>query len=90
MQDITILDYDEVTDTNVTRIHESGLCDRARPKVEVMAAAAERIGLGAEVTAIEARLTTETACVLRHLDVIFGCTDDEKGRLILWSWRSRT
>jgi molybdopterin/thiamine biosynthesis adenylyltransferase len=83
VRDITLVDFDEVTDTNVTRIHESGLADAGRPKVEVMAAAAERIGLGARVTVINDRLTPETAREFRHMDVIFGCTDDEKGRLIL-------
>ncbi|HUZ82354.1 MAG TPA: ThiF family adenylyltransferase, partial [Gaiellaceae bacterium] len=83
VRDITILDFDDVTDTNVTRIHESGLGDAGQAKVKVMAAAAERIGLGARVKPIEGRLTSETVAALCHLDVVFGCTDDEKGRLIL-------
>jgi molybdopterin/thiamine biosynthesis adenylyltransferase len=83
VRDITILDFDDVTDTNVTRIHESGIGDARQAKVKVMARAAERIGLGTRVKPIQGRLTTETVAELRHLDVIFGCTDDEKGRLIL-------
>jgi molybdopterin/thiamine biosynthesis adenylyltransferase len=47
-------------------------------------AASDRIGLGANVTAIDGRITDpNVARHLRHLDVIFGCTDDERGRNIL-------
>jgi molybdopterin/thiamine biosynthesis adenylyltransferase len=81
---ITVIDDDRVTRTNVTRIHESGLRDAEKRKVKVMKAAAARIGLGTEVEAITGRITSaEVAQPLRHLDIIFGCTDDERGRYVL-------
>lgn len=81
---IIVFDDDKVTKTNVTRIHESRVRDAGKPKVKVMEAAAARIGLGTEVEAVTGRITEpEVAHHLRHLDVIFGCTDDERGRLVL-------
>jgi molybdopterin/thiamine biosynthesis adenylyltransferase len=84
VRDIIVIDDDAVTITNVTRIHESSARDIGSAKADVMRAAAERIGLGADVRAINGRVTDpEIRHHLRHLDVIFGCTDDEKGRLVL-------
>jgi molybdopterin/thiamine biosynthesis adenylyltransferase len=81
---ITIIDSDVVTVGNVTRIHESRLADVGEAKVAVLGSAAERIGLGAEVTVVEGKITDPAvAQEMSHLDVIFGCTDDEKGRLVL-------
>lgn len=81
---ITVIDDDVLTKTNVTRIHESGVGDEGRPKVGVAKAAAARIGLGAQVSAVEGRITeAAVARELHHLDVVFGCTDDERGRNVL-------
>lgn len=77
VHDITVIDDDEVTKTNVTRIHESGVHDAGTPKIAIAAAAAARIGLDASVTAVSGRITDPAATAqLRHLDVVFGCTDE--------------
>jgi molybdopterin/thiamine biosynthesis adenylyltransferase len=84
VRQMTVIDDDVATTTNVTRIHESGVGDAGAAKVVVMAAAAERIGLGTDVTVINGRITEpDVAVALRQLDVVFGCTDDERGRLVL-------
>jgi molybdopterin/thiamine biosynthesis adenylyltransferase len=84
VRQLTVIDDDEVTKTNVTRIHESGVDDAGTPKIAIAAAAAARIGLDASVTAINGRITDPAvAAQLHHLDVVFGCTDDEGGRLVL-------
>lgn len=84
VRDIIVIDDDKVTKTNVTRIHESGLGDDDTPKVEVAKTAAARIGLGANVKAIDGRITDPAVAKhLRHLDIAFGCTDDERGRNVL-------
>jgi len=84
VRDVTVIDDDITTKTNVTRIHESGVGDDGRRKVDVMKDAAARIGLGATAKPIFGRITEpKLALRLRHFDVIFGCTDDEKGRLVL-------
>jgi molybdopterin/thiamine biosynthesis adenylyltransferase len=84
IKEITTIDDDVVTSTNLTRIHESGREDVDLPKVGVMERAAERIGLGANVQAICGKITDpDIAKQMHHLDVVFGCTDDERGRNVL-------
>lgn len=82
--EITVIDDDAVTSTNLTRIHESGMGDLDRPKVNVAMRAAERIGLETNVRPVEGRITEhEVARTLIHCDIVFGCTDDNRGRAIL-------
>lgn len=82
--EIVLIDDDVVTETNPTRIHESGMGDVGRPKVKVLADAADRIGLGTAVVPIDAKVTARSAFeALRECDVVFGCTDDNAGRAIL-------
>jgi molybdopterin/thiamine biosynthesis adenylyltransferase len=81
VRDILVIDDDVVTATNITRIHESGAADAGVEKVAVMKAASGRIGLGAKVEPIVGRATDPAVLArLRHRDIVFGCTDDEKGR----------
>jgi molybdopterin/thiamine biosynthesis adenylyltransferase len=81
---IVVIDDDVITDTNLTRIHESELADVGEPKAEVLAARAERIGLGSDVTPVVAKVTQRGAlAALRGCDIVFGCTDDNAGRAIL-------
>ena len=78
---IVPIDNDLVSDTNLTRIHESGVSDVGQPKVEVLAAVAERIALGTVVEPRVAKITERAAFEsLRNCDVVFGCTDDNAGR----------
>jgi molybdopterin/thiamine biosynthesis adenylyltransferase len=79
-----VVDDDVLTESNLTRIHESATVQVDAPKVAIAADAAARIGLGTRVTAIDARITAvEAAKALRGCDVVFGCTDDNRGRAIL-------
>lgn len=81
---ITIIDDDELTESNLTRIHESEMDDVGRPKVEVAQAAAQRIGTATSVDPMVANVTRlEAARRLRHCDIVFGCTDDNAGRAVL-------
>jgi molybdopterin/thiamine biosynthesis adenylyltransferase len=81
---ITIIDDETVDATNITRIYGSGLGDVGRPKVDVFRDSAARIGLGTQVRQIKDRITSLAAAkALRSCDVVFGCTDDLRGRAIL-------
>ena len=81
---LKLIDDDRVTDTNLTRIHESSRADVDEKKTTVAARAVRAIDLGAHVDPVEGRVTDEpTAQKLRQLDVIFACTDDEAGRAVL-------
>lgn len=81
---LTILDPKNLTAGNVTRVHGSGIDDIDRPKTEVAADHLARIGLGTQVAHLNQPVTVEEAArMLRHCDVVFGCTDDNAGRLVL-------
>lgn len=84
VKDLTVIDDDSVSGSNLTRIYGAGRADVGKPKVQVVLENADRIGLGTSVNAIRARVTEEGAAkALRNCDVIFGCTDDNAGRAIL-------
>lgn len=81
---VVMIDDDEVSETNLTRIHESAQADVGHAKVQVAARAAERIGLGTASQPSIGRVTQlELARLLCACDVVFGCTDDNRGRAIL-------
>jgi molybdopterin/thiamine biosynthesis adenylyltransferase/proteasome lid subunit RPN8/RPN11 len=82
--EIVVIDDDEVSATNLTRIHGSTMSDVGEPKVEVLTNSAHAIGLGTTAKAHRARVTERGAFeALRGCDVVFGCTDDNAGRAIL-------
>jgi molybdopterin/thiamine biosynthesis adenylyltransferase len=82
--EIVVIDDDEVSATNLTRIHGSAMADVGKSKVEVLVDSARAIGLGTEVKAHRAKITEPPAFErLRGCDVVFGCTDDNAGRAVL-------
>jgi molybdopterin/thiamine biosynthesis adenylyltransferase/proteasome lid subunit RPN8/RPN11 len=84
VREIVVIDDDVLTYSNLTRIHESGSAQVDAAKVAIAAESAARIGLGTKVTAIQGRITAlEAAKALRGCDVVFGCTDDNRGRAVL-------
>ena len=79
-----LLDPDTLTASNLTRVYGSFPEDIGKPKVDVLAAHVGRIAPDAEVIATQDKITMEaTAKLLLDADVIFGCTDDNAGRLVL-------
>jgi len=82
--EIVVVDDDRVSDSNLARIHEAGSAEVDELKVDVLRNAAERIGLGTTLTPIAAKVSDKSvARRLKHCDVIFGCTDDHSGRLMI-------
>ena len=81
---LRLFDPDTLTASNVTRVYGSFPSDVGRPKVNVIAAHVRRIAPDAEVLATQAKITLESAArLLLDSDVVFGCTDDNAGRLVL-------
>ena len=79
-----LVDPDTLTASNLTRVYGSFPEDVGKPKVDVIAAHVGRIAHDAEVIATQNTITVEaTAKLLLDADVIFGCTDDNAGRLVL-------
>lgn len=84
VRNLTLIDPDMMSESNVTRVYGSSLNDVGRSKVSVLADHIKRIFPSVQCRPIESTVTFE--CTARQLvgcDVIFGCTDDNAGRLIL-------
>ncbi len=86
IRQFVLFDQDVVEETNLNRLHgvtfEDAQC--AHPKVEVVARSMEALGFGIEVQTHQ-KWVNDRACrdALRSCDVVFGCTDDHAGRLVL-------
>ncbi len=79
-----LFDPDTLTASNTTRVYGSFPCDVGRRKVDVAADHVRRIAPDAEVSILASMITVEkTARSLLEADIIFGCTDDNAGRLVL-------
>lgn len=83
---LALFDDDIVEVTNLNRLHGARRADAdaMRPKVETLAREITEMGLGTRVVPVRGWIGNP-ACrdVLKSCDVIFGCTDDHDGRLLL-------
>lgn len=81
---LTVIDPDVLSHSNTTRVYGSGPADVGALKVDVLARHVQRIAPTCSVTAVAGRITEERyARLLAGCDVVFGCTDDEAGRMVL-------
>lgn len=84
--EIVIVDDDHMEDRNVNRILNSTMQDvkDRRTKVDVLADAAERIGLGTRIIRVNNNLWhPDVIREVAQCDVIFGCMDTVDGRYLL-------
>lgn len=80
----TLVDPDVLSDSNVTRVFGSTPRDVSRPKVDIARDNIQRIAPDAVCDTIQSMVTLEaTARRLTSCDFLFGCTDDNAGRLVL-------
>lgn len=80
---LVLVDPDTVEEKNLNRILNTGIDDAraGRPKVEVLAAAIARLGLGQDVLPLRANLLEpEVIRRVAECDVAFGCMDGVEGR----------
>jgi molybdopterin/thiamine biosynthesis adenylyltransferase len=81
---IRLVDPDALSASNVTRVYGSTAADVDRYKVDVLADHLVRIAPDVQVHTTASMLTVEaTARTVSRADVVFGCTDDNAGRLVL-------
>ena len=81
---LTLIDVDTLSDSNVTRVYGSTPEDVGRPKVETLRDHLQRIAPDLVCDIHQSMITVErTARQLTKNDLIFGCTDDNAGRLVL-------
>ena len=84
VRNFILLDPKTLTESNLTRVYGAFPEDIGRPKVELSAAHVRRIAPDASVVTSQSKITEEgTARMLIDADVVFGCTDDNGGRLVL-------
>lgn len=81
---LLLVDHDTLSDTNVTRVYGSSPEDVGLPKVEVLASHLRRIAPETRVDTLRGTITNAAiARALPSCDVVYGCTDDNAGRLVL-------
>lgn len=81
---LTLIDPDVLTDSNLTRVYGSTPDDLGENKAGALGRHLSRIAPGLELKSIEGTINTEeVARELVGCDVVFGCTDDNAGRLVL-------
>ncbi len=80
----TLIDPDTLSASNVTRVYGSFPDQIGRHKVEVTAEHLTRIAPDANCRTVRSMITVQSAArELTACDLVFGCTDDNAGRLIL-------
>lgn len=81
---LLLIDKDVLSASNVTRVYGSMPTDVGKAKVEVLRAHLTRIAPDVACSTIQGMTTVKSvAKALRAVDMIFGCTDDNAGRLVL-------
>lgn len=82
--DLLIVDPDVIEDTNLTRVYGSNPATVGKPKAPSLAEHVRTIAPHVSVRSIVGRTTERAvAAALTDRDVIFGCSDDNAGRLVL-------
>lgn len=84
VRSFVLIDPDELSASNTTRVYGSTPAHVGWAKVDVLGDHLERIADGVETTRIRGSIVTEeVARTLLAADLVFGCTDDNAGRLRL-------
>jgi molybdopterin/thiamine biosynthesis adenylyltransferase len=81
---IALIDKDSVEESNLNRLHGARRADIQKPKVEVLARSIREIDLGTNVITYTSWVSDQRCRdTLKSAHVIFGCTDDHSGRIVL-------
>ena len=81
---LLLIDKDTADTTNLNRLLGASPLDVGRPKVDVVRDMVDMIGLGGQVHTYCGWVGDFAARdLLKSCDVLFGCTDDHDGRLLL-------
>ena len=81
---LLLIDDDDLSLSNTTRVYGSTRADVGRAKIAVLRDHLIRIAPDARIEAVSGRITEQ--CIARRLvamEVTFGCTDDNSGRMRL-------
>jgi molybdopterin/thiamine biosynthesis adenylyltransferase len=81
---LQIFDADTLSDTNVTRVYGSRPNDVKKPKVEILKQHLTTIAPSLDCQTSKRMITLkDSAKRLTSCDLVFGCTDDNAGRMVL-------
>ena len=82
--EICLIDKDIIEESNLNRLYGATMSDIGKPKVEVLKKHLDAIGLPSKVI-VENNWVSDPKCAkrLKHADIIFNCTDDHAGRILL-------
>lgn len=81
---LLVIDPKDLSESNPTRVYGSSPDDVGMSKAEVLARHLRHIAPGVDVEAIRGSVTDESvARRVAMCDIVFGCTDDNAGRLVL-------
>ena len=81
---LLLVDHDVLSASNVTRVYGSSPADVGRPKVDVLGDHLRRIAPTTDVATVQGSINDiSVARALLGSDVVYGCTDDNAGRLVL-------
>jgi molybdopterin/thiamine biosynthesis adenylyltransferase/proteasome lid subunit RPN8/RPN11 len=84
VRNLVLFDPDELSGSNVTRVYGSTAGDVGKAKVDTLAAHLKRIAPDTRCHLVPSMITMLPAARrLCSCDVVFGCTDDNAGRLVL-------
>jgi hypothetical protein len=84
VRSLTLIDPDHLSESNLTRVYGSTPEHVGQDKADVLAEHLTRIAPEARIRAIIGTINSERAArELIENDVVFGCTDDNAGRLVL-------
>ena len=84
VRNLLLIDPELLSESNLTRVYGSVATDVGRPKVDVVADHLRAIAPDLSVDSVRGMVTRESvARRLTDADVVFGCTDDNAGRLVL-------
>jgi molybdopterin/thiamine biosynthesis adenylyltransferase len=84
VRNLLLIDPEPLSESNLTRVYGSVATDVGRPKVDVVTDHLRAIAPDVSVESVRGMVTREpVARRLTDADVIFGCTDDNAGRLVL-------
>jgi hypothetical protein len=81
---ISLFDPDRLSDSNVTRVYGSTAADVGNLKVETLSSHLTEIAPDLRCNTTTSMITLQpVAQRLSECDIVFGCTDDNAGRLVL-------
>jgi molybdopterin/thiamine biosynthesis adenylyltransferase len=84
VRSLLLIDPKTLSESNVTRVYGSTPRDLGKPKAKLAASHLRSIAPDLGVQAIVGSITDETvARALTSCDLVFGCNDDNAGRLVL-------